>query len=239
MGGDVKGTGIPSLAFTLSMTVRLRGAFSVAQKMSWASKRETTHTEDISYCLLGIKGVHMPLLYGEGANAFLRLQEEIMKVGSDPTIFAWRSDIKYFIKGGPRSLRAPIPEVFGKAGNDFSQNPHAWDAGSGPWSVTSRGVSIEGCPLVETSKAKAILSAATSSPDFVDLIAVPAIALIHCNEGESEGTETTKQLGIALAKQGEIYYHPRWPESLLHLDLNVKEFSRDACIIQMRPGDMI
>ena len=81
MGGDVKGTGIPSLAFTLSMTVRLRGAFSVAQKMSWASKRETTHTEDISYCLLGIKGVHMPLLYGEGANAFLRLQEEIMKVG--------------------------------------------------------------------------------------------------------------------------------------------------------------
>ena len=47
---------------------------SVAQRMSWASKRETTRTEDLAYCLLGIFGVNMPLLYGEGSNAFLRLQ---------------------------------------------------------------------------------------------------------------------------------------------------------------------
>jgi len=47
---------------------------SVAQRMSWASGRETTRTEDLAYCLLGIFGVNMPLLYGEGSKAFIRLQ---------------------------------------------------------------------------------------------------------------------------------------------------------------------
>jgi len=47
---------------------------SVAQRMSWASERETTRIEDLAYCLLGLFGVNMPLLYGEGSKAFLRLQ---------------------------------------------------------------------------------------------------------------------------------------------------------------------
>jgi hypothetical protein len=52
---------------------------SVAKRMSWAAKRRTTRVEDMAYCLLGIFGVNMPLLYGEGTKAFTRLQEEIMK----------------------------------------------------------------------------------------------------------------------------------------------------------------
>jgi len=56
-----------------------------------ASNRQTTRPEDLSYCLLGLLEVHMPLLYGEGARAFIRLQEEVMKTGNDPTIFAWPS----------------------------------------------------------------------------------------------------------------------------------------------------
>jgi hypothetical protein len=48
--------------------------------MSWAAKRNTTRGEDAAYCLLGIFGIHMPLIYGEGRdNALLRLQEEIDK----------------------------------------------------------------------------------------------------------------------------------------------------------------
>ena len=39
---------------------------SAAQKMSWASRRKTTRVEDISYCLMGLFDVNMPLLYGEG-----------------------------------------------------------------------------------------------------------------------------------------------------------------------------
>lgn len=61
----------------------------VAKKMSWAANRKTTRIEDTAYCLLGIFDVSMPLLYGEGAKAFTRLQEEIMKVSDDQTLFAW------------------------------------------------------------------------------------------------------------------------------------------------------
>ncbi|KAI1611705.1 heterokaryon incompatibility protein-domain-containing protein [Exophiala viscosa] len=39
--------------------------FSVAQKMSWAARRRTSRIEDAAYCLLGIFGVNMPLLYGK------------------------------------------------------------------------------------------------------------------------------------------------------------------------------
>jgi hypothetical protein len=64
----------------------------VAQRLSWASRRQTSRKEDIAYCLLGIFGVNMPLLYGEGDRAFTRLQEEIMKLSSDHSIFAWDLD---------------------------------------------------------------------------------------------------------------------------------------------------
>lgn len=66
---------------------------SVAQRMSWASKRRTTREEDIAYCLLGIFNVHMPLLYGEGDKAFMRLQLELLALSNEQTIFAWTPDI--------------------------------------------------------------------------------------------------------------------------------------------------
>ncbi|OIW32013.1 HET-domain-containing protein [Coniochaeta ligniaria NRRL 30616] len=80
-------TGIPILAFG-RLPAALR-SFSVAQKMSWASSRVTTRTEDVAYCLLGLFGVHMPLIYGEGSRAFHRLQEEIARRTDDLTLFAW------------------------------------------------------------------------------------------------------------------------------------------------------
>ena len=38
---------------------------SVAMRMSWCSRRKTTKSEDIAYCMLGILQVNIPLLYGE------------------------------------------------------------------------------------------------------------------------------------------------------------------------------
>jgi hypothetical protein len=61
---------------------------SIARRMSWAAKRKTTRTEDIAYCLMGIFDVNMPLLYGEGGKAFIRLQEEILKSSDDESLFA-------------------------------------------------------------------------------------------------------------------------------------------------------
>lgn len=51
--------------------------FSVAERSSWAVKRKTTRKEDGAYCLLGIFGIYMPLIYGEGVEAFTRLEEKI------------------------------------------------------------------------------------------------------------------------------------------------------------------
>ncbi|KAH9889556.1 heterokaryon incompatibility protein-domain-containing protein [Cubamyces lactineus] len=62
---------------------------SVAQRMSWAAKRKTTRVEDRAYSLLGIFGISMPTIYGEGPRAFVRLQEEILRRIPDQSIFAW------------------------------------------------------------------------------------------------------------------------------------------------------
>lgn len=45
----------------------------VAQRMPWAAGRQTTRLEDYAYSLMGIFGIHMPLLYSEGQMAFIRL----------------------------------------------------------------------------------------------------------------------------------------------------------------------
>ncbi|CAN9235994.1 unnamed protein product [Alternaria alternata] len=53
---------------------------SVDERMSWVARRTTTVREDKVYCLLGIFGVFLSLIYGEGeAYASIRLREEIHK----------------------------------------------------------------------------------------------------------------------------------------------------------------
>ncbi|KAI8989010.1 hypothetical protein BD414DRAFT_384884, partial [Trametes punicea] len=62
---------------------------SVARRMWWASKRRAALVEDRAYSLLGLFGVKMSIAYGEGLLAFMRLQEEVFRVTSDQSIFAW------------------------------------------------------------------------------------------------------------------------------------------------------
>ncbi|RYP63425.1 hypothetical protein DL771_009278 [Monosporascus sp. 5C6A] len=90
------------------------GAASIAQRMSWAATRETTRLEDRAYSLMGIFGINMPLLYGEGERAFVRLQEEIMKFSDDHSLFAWESPD---LRGG---LLATSPAAF-KGSKDIIQ----------------------------------------------------------------------------------------------------------------------
>ncbi|PIA97863.1 Vegetative incompatibility protein HET-E-1 [Cercospora beticola] len=71
----------------------------IAQRMSWASKRTTTRPEDMAYCLLGLFGVNMPLLYGEGGEkAFERLQLEILSRGTDQSLFMWKPDASQYYR---------------------------------------------------------------------------------------------------------------------------------------------
>ena len=64
-------------------------AFSVAIRMAWAAPRKTTRIEDEAYCLMGLFGISMSTIYGEGRRAFMRLQEEILKDELDASLFMW------------------------------------------------------------------------------------------------------------------------------------------------------
>jgi hypothetical protein len=108
---------------------------SVAQKMSWASRRETLRAEDMAYCLLGLFGVNMPPLYGEGEKAFLRLQTEIMKISDDESIFAWVDET---LSNGTSGLLARSPAAFKDSWDiDFLPNFR-----SAPYSMTNKGLQI-------------------------------------------------------------------------------------------------
>ncbi|KAH8755622.1 hypothetical protein F5882DRAFT_482080 [Hyaloscypha sp. PMI_1271] len=108
---------------------------SVAQKMSWAAKRVTTRLEDQAYCLLGIFGVNMPPLYGEGPGAFLRLQLEIMRISNDESLFAWEDDS---IESG--GLLAPSPKSFRYSTDIISADPPLIERP--PYLMTNRGLEI-------------------------------------------------------------------------------------------------
>jgi hypothetical protein len=69
-------TGIPLEVFRGKPLTQL----SIQERMQWAANRNAKRKEDEAYSLLGIFGLHMPLIYGEGReNAFVRLEEEISR----------------------------------------------------------------------------------------------------------------------------------------------------------------
>ncbi|KAI1469651.1 uncharacterized protein F4812DRAFT_419831 [Daldinia caldariorum] len=111
----------------------LLDGFCTAERMKWASRRETTRAEDVAYCLMGMFKVNMPVLYGEGAqNAFRRLQREIMQFSFDMTIFVWYGDYE------SSGLLAQSPSDF--ADTPLSSLWPPWDASA--YSLTNAGLSI-------------------------------------------------------------------------------------------------
>lgn len=56
----------------------------------------------MAYCLLGLFGVNVPLLYGGGDNAFLRLQEEIMR----------RLEDHFYLAGFRETIRESFRSTF-------------------------------------------------------------------------------------------------------------------------------
>ncbi|KAI0449549.1 HET-domain-containing protein [Xylaria acuta] len=117
-------------------------AVIAAEKMAWASERKTSRIEDIAYCLLGIFGVNMPLLYGEGDRAFARLQEEIIRATYDHSIFSWGlGDNHRGSRGADWHLLARHPDVF-KQFNRFA-DPFKTILGGSHYSMTNLGLHVE------------------------------------------------------------------------------------------------
>ncbi|KAI4182785.1 MAG: hypothetical protein LQ346_006488 [Caloplaca aetnensis] len=114
------------------------GAFAcVARKMSWLSRRETTRIEDMAYCVLGLCGVNMPLLYGEGEKAFKRLQLEIIKESDDESIFAWFCDRRGNAMTGVSGILATSPMNFAKSAQ---VDKALVRRGTRPYSMTNKGL---------------------------------------------------------------------------------------------------
>jgi len=114
----------------------------VSQKMSWASKRVTTRVEDQAYCLLGLFNVSMPPLYGEGENAFHRLQLEILRKSDDESIFAW--------DGKHNGLEATGFPYEGMLASSISAFEKSWrfqrttfDSDRSPYQMTNKGLHLE------------------------------------------------------------------------------------------------
>lgn len=112
---------------------------STAQKMSWVSNRETTLTEDKSYCLLGLFDISMDPIYGEGSKAFIKLQRKIAKKTDDESLFAWNDSDSGF-PNTFTGMFAESPKFFAKSGDIVPvSSPLPYRP---PWSVTNRGLAI-------------------------------------------------------------------------------------------------
>ena len=119
-------------------------SFSIAERMSWAAARDTSRAEDIAYCLMGIFDINMPLLYGEGVKAFWRLQEEIMKVSVDETIFAWNLADRE-LGTEQTSLLAPHPSCFARSSDvvaAWTQWQNGFHETRLPYMMRNRGLQI-------------------------------------------------------------------------------------------------
>lgn len=117
---------------------------SVANRMRWASMRETKRQEDMAYCLMGLFNVNMPLLYGEGGiRSFIRLQNEIIRATDDQTIFAWCAVTGGIDPGRPSGLLAESPAYFQHVPSMYPMSGLNQPENSIPWSMTNRGLMVQ------------------------------------------------------------------------------------------------
>ncbi|KAI1359986.1 HET-domain-containing protein [Xylaria arbuscula] len=122
----------------------------LAKKLSWMSERSTTRVEDMAYSLLGLLDVSMPLLYGEGDRAFIRLQEEFLKRYFDPSILLWGVGMdRLAIKkaGGhlkPYGLaRTPLLFKWAKHMPLERFSSRLGEPSRGTWALTPHGLRVE------------------------------------------------------------------------------------------------
>lgn len=108
--------------------------------MDWAATRKTTMIKDEAYCLLGIFGINMPLLYGEGRNAFFRLQKELIQHSDDQSIFAWACNDDPELEPYRQGVLAKSPAAFlGCSWVEYrGRNSHRE-----PFSLVNTGISIK------------------------------------------------------------------------------------------------
>ncbi|GIZ43024.1 hypothetical protein CKM354_000626900 [Cercospora kikuchii] len=163
---------------------------SIAQRMSWASRRTTSRLEDQAYCLLGLFDVNMPLLYGEGSKAFVRLQEEIIQARSwedqDHSIFAFQS--------WDGRLLADSPKCFDGC-NDLLTTTLA---GESAFELSKRGLPI--------SLLGAAIPSEDQNPNDANGAMNDLVVMLNCTK---DSGETRIALHLRARPQVDMSGHPR------------------------------
>lgn len=125
----------------------------IAAKMSWMAGRQTGREEDMAYSMLGIFNISMTVQYGEGTNAFMRLQEQLL-TKNDESLFAWKMppegpgagfqikpDSAMDIGPGEWGLMAPSPTWYRHCGRMTIQFGKKVMRHRGGFTRTSQGIS--------------------------------------------------------------------------------------------------
>lgn len=167
----------------------------VARRLSWAAARETNRQEDLAYCLLGLFNVHMPLIYGEGYKAFIRLQEAIANSTNDLSLFAWQQDPSTSASPSPtyRGIFARSPSEFRHCNKIFI--PHEKLHHETTFTLTKRGLKLDSGVFVATDSDHATPSA---TPDL--------LMGLDCFEKSKRTSYAFKWVAIRLRKIGGDHY---------------------------------
>ena len=145
-------------------------SFRTATRMSWAASRETTRPEDIAYSLLGIFGVNMPMLYGEGERAFLRLQQAILQTSTDQSILAFNTFPlgNEYDAASAHGILAKHPKQFLHYQQDRERYPCVYRYAGGKMVLSNAGLEL----TVYTVPAKLVSQPSSSKPAKVIWLAV-------------------------------------------------------------------
>lgn len=183
---------------------------SIAHKMSWLSKRITSRIEDMAYCMLGIFDISMPLLYGEGKSAFVRLQEELLRSYYDHTIFCWSWNKD--VPANWVSLLAPAPSNFLNSGGYVRR---ALQSESAPYQMTNLGLSIQ----------LGLLSGCTGS-----------FFILDAEMGDEEDSEAPACVPVRLEDEAKyLFSRQASPNHPICVPLNVRgSLPRKSCFVQTR-----
>ncbi|KAJ3471746.1 hypothetical protein MRS44_001845 [Fusarium solani] len=183
--------------------------YSVAQRLAWASRRSTTRIEDQAYSLLGLFDITMPLVYGEGHEAFTRLLGEIIHKYADHSFFA--SQLRYvdFLPRSPMEFcdsQSVVVSSSPQLQKHYIPGDHSY-----PFHLTNTGLQIT-LPIVTTLV-----------PHFV-------FGVLDCWDLEKASTQSTRSVSrvwIPLLQKGperlQQYSRLLWPQTFFPVKLVRKE----------------
>jgi hypothetical protein len=109
-------TGVPSKVLREGQFT----AYDIEERISWSDKRRTKRAEDKAYSLLGIVGVQMPLIYGEGHDGALdRLKRKVKKVQHPPRGKAQTGNVHWVVSRTENKLFTGRADLIQRMQNAF------------------------------------------------------------------------------------------------------------------------